>query len=127
MSSVTNNTLNWIFKSIQIVAVIAMPVIAYVWTSVFERITVIEKDIVALRLESVKTANTHFTVTDWNAAKNTLDAKCLDMDKRITRTEDTTMHLKDLIVEMRMEQKEKLIEITNNQKELMQTLTPKPN
>ena len=117
--AVTNTTLNWIFKTIQIVAAIALPIIGWVGLNTLERVSMIEKEIVQLRLDSVQTANTKVQVTDWLLAKQALDNKDYEMDKRITKLEDNFFYIRSSMDEMKIIQKENFMEINKNQKEII--------
>lgn len=106
MSQITINTINWILRTIQIVGAIALPIIGWVGMNTLERIAQIEKSIVELRLDAARESSNQFTSVDWMKAKQILDEKDNMLDKRLTKNEETIVHMKEILVEIRDNQKE---------------------
>jgi hypothetical protein len=65
----------------------------------------------ALELESARNSGNRFTAAEWLAGKNVMDAALANQDKRITRTEDAIIVLKETLPRM----EKTLNEINRNQ------------
>lgn len=105
-TSQISTSINWLFKTIQIVATIALPIIGWVGMGTLERISQIEKSIIELRIEAASTQSSAFTSLEWNKAKQLLDEKDVILEKRLVKTEESLNFMKEMLVEIRDNQKE---------------------
>lgn len=124
-ASAMGETINWIFKAAQVLAGLALPIIAWAWTTTWAKIATIEKDIVQLRVDMAQMQSNRFTSGDWISAKTNMDERDNELDRRMTKNEEIIINMKETVQEMKVEQKTRFNEITDLQKELLKRIPSK--
>lgn len=60
----------------------------------------IDRRVSRLELDAAATSGTRFTSGDWTTAKASIDERAASLDKRVTRTEDAVLAIKDTLTRM---------------------------
>lgn len=94
-----NNTQNsWLTQIVGAVMSIAILASSWFLTQAWNRINKVEDSVHQMEINVATTDGNRFTSMDWVVAKNALDAKQTDIDRRVMRLEETSVIIKESLI-----------------------------